>query len=71
MSEQLIYGLHAVRALLANPHRKVQKLFINQERKDMRIAVIIAKADLAQIQVEKLTSQSMNQRFQFLSWPRG
>jgi 23S rRNA (guanosine2251-2'-O)-methyltransferase len=63
MSEHFVYGVHAVSALLANPHRVTKKLFIAEGRVDKRIQDLIDKANHAQIIIEKLGSQQMNQRF--------
>lgn len=63
MSEQYVYGLHAVSALLANPHRMIKKLFINQDRVDKRLHEFLVKAEKAHIDIEKLSAQKMNQRF--------
>jgi len=63
MSEQFVYGVHAVSALLDNPLRLINKLFVNQDRVDKRVQEVLEKAELAQVLVEKLTTQKMNQRF--------
>ncbi len=63
MSEQLVYGVHAVCALLANPHRRINKLYVSQDRLDKRLQDVLDKAEKAQIPIEKLSSQKMNQRF--------
>lgn len=63
MSEQLIYGVHAVSALLSNPHRVVKMLYVNQDRIDKRIQDVLDKATHAHVKVEKLSSQKMSQRF--------
>lgn len=63
MSEQYVYGVHAVMALLNNSRRTIHQLFINQDRLDKRIIEILEKAELMQIKVEKLSTQKMNQRF--------
>lgn len=63
MSEQFVYGIHAVSALLSNPHRTTKKLFVCQERIDKRLQQIIDKAIEAQVSIEKLSMQKMNQRF--------
>ena len=63
MSEQFVYGMHAVSALLANPHRLTKKLFVSQERMDQRIHDLLDKATQAKISIEKLSTQQMNQRF--------
>jgi len=63
MSEQFVYGMHAVLALLKNPHRKISKLFVSQDRVDKRLQEVLDTAEKAHISVDKLTTQNMNQRF--------
>ena len=63
MSEQFIYGVHAVFALLNNPRRVVNKLFVSQDRIDKRLQELLDKAEQSQILIEKLNPQKMNQRF--------
>jgi 23S rRNA (guanosine2251-2'-O)-methyltransferase len=63
MSEQLVYGLHAVYALLTHSHRKVNRLFVAQERNDKRLLDILEKAEQNDLPIEKLSIQKMNQRF--------
>ncbi|STY31653.1 tRNA/rRNA methyltransferase [Legionella wadsworthii] len=63
MSEQYVYGLHAVSALLNNPHREIKKLYISEDRVDNRLQAIIDKAMQSRITIEKLSLQKMNQRF--------
>ncbi|MGC1182536.1 23S rRNA (guanosine(2251)-2'-O)-methyltransferase RlmB [Legionella sp.] len=63
MSEQFVYGVHAVSALLANPHRTTKKLFVSQDRLDKRVQNLVDKAIDSGISVEKLSTQQMNQRF--------
>ncbi len=63
MSEQYVYGVHAVEALLANPHRHTKKLYINDDRLDNRLQNILDLAVTRQIPLERLSAQKMNQRF--------
>lgn len=63
MSEQFVYGVHAVNALLANPHRVINTLFVNQDRIDKRVQDVLDKAEQAKVRIEKLSAQKMNQRF--------
>ena len=63
MSEQFVYGVHAVSALLANPHRITKKLFVSQDRVDKRLQEILDKAMQANISIEKLSNQQLTQRF--------
>lgn len=63
MTEQYIYGVHAVAALLANPHRTIKMLYINQDRLDARMQDLLAAAQQKNIPVERLSAPKMNQRF--------
>ncbi|KTC94567.1 23S rRNA (guanosine(2251)-2'-O)-methyltransferase RlmB [Legionella erythra] len=63
MSEQYVYGLHAVKALLSNPYRTTKKLYVNQERLDQKIQAILELAERRHVVVEKVNQQTMNQRF--------
>lgn len=63
MSEQFVYGIHAVFALLANQHRKTHTLFVSSDRVDKKIQKLIDQASAMHIPIEKLSSQKMNQRF--------
>lgn len=63
MTEHYVYGVHAVAALLRNRHRKTKLLYINEERLDKRLQTLLDLALEAQIPVEKLSAQKMNQRF--------
>lgn len=63
MSEQYVYGVHAVAALLANQLRPAKKLYVNQERTDKRLLDILNKAQELKIPIEYLSAQKMNQRF--------
>jgi 23S rRNA (guanosine2251-2'-O)-methyltransferase len=63
MSEQFVYGVHAVTALLANPHRVTKTLYVSEERMDKRLQVLLDKALHANVTIEKLSMQKMNQRF--------
>ncbi|MDX1836307.1 23S rRNA (guanosine(2251)-2'-O)-methyltransferase RlmB [Legionella taurinensis] len=64
MSEQYVYGLHAVKALLGNPYRTIRKLYVSQERLDQKVQSILELAERRNVAVEKLNQQTMNQRFQ-------
>ena len=63
MSDQYVYGVHAVAALLANQLRPTKMLYVNQERVDKRIQELLSAAEKLKIPVERLSSQKMNQRF--------
>lgn len=63
MTDQFVYGVHAVTSLLTNRLRPTKKLYVNQEREDKRIREILDLAELQHIPVEGLSLQKMNQRF--------
>jgi 23S rRNA (guanosine2251-2'-O)-methyltransferase len=63
MSEQFVYGVHAVAALLNSKHRTTRKLFLSQERMDSKIKTILEKANQLAVVVEHLSVQNMNKRF--------
>jgi 23S rRNA (guanosine2251-2'-O)-methyltransferase len=63
MSEHCVYGLHAVSALLANPHRTTYKLFVSENRSDAKLQAIVDTASKTAIPITALSSQAMNQRF--------
>lgn len=63
MSEQFVFGVHAVFALLNNPHRVVNTLYLNKDRVDKKIQELVAKAENAHINIEALSATQMKQRF--------
>jgi 23S rRNA (guanosine2251-2'-O)-methyltransferase len=63
MPEHMIYGIHAVSAALANPHRHIKKLFINQDRLDARLSALLEQATSQGISIERLSTQSLNRMF--------
>lgn len=63
MTENYVYGVHAVAALLANPHRATKKLYVNLERVDRRIQDLLDLAVEQAIPIDKLSAQKMNQQF--------
>jgi 23S rRNA (guanosine2251-2'-O)-methyltransferase len=63
MSEQLIYGLHAVTALLKSRYRTPKKIIINSQRIDKRIQNLILLANESNIVIEESTSQEMSRNY--------
>lgn len=63
MSDVIVYGIHAVNAVLSNPLRRVKTLFINQERQDERLSAIQAIAMQREVAIMGLSQQEMNRRF--------
>ncbi len=62
-SDQLIYGLHAVVALLNNPHRNVKQVFVNQERQDKRMLDVLSQLAQRSIPVLLLSAAKMALKF--------
>lgn len=56
MSEQWIYGVHAVQALLENPLRKVHAIYIDANRKDARMRAILALVEARNLQSQPLSA---------------
>ncbi|KTC75337.1 tRNA/rRNA methyltransferase [Legionella birminghamensis] len=67
MADQLVYGLHAVTALLKHPHRPVHRLLLSQERQDNRIQQLVKLAEHAGIPMEFVSAQKMKQQYPDLS----
>lgn len=63
MKRQFIYGYHSVRAVLANPLRQVDALYLSRDRSDEKTTQIQALAYERSVRVEHLSTQDMNQRF--------
>lgn len=63
MTDQVVYGVHAVTALLNNPYRKIKAIYINPERGDQRLQMIGDLANKHNIATEALSLQKMKQRF--------
>lgn len=62
MSEQLIYGIHAVSALLTKQTRRIKQLFIDEGRQDQRVSVLVANAKNIGIPIEMLSAQKMDKK---------
>lgn len=63
MSEQYIFGIHAVQALLCQSHRKTKQLMICQSRQDRRVQELIDKAVQMNVPIQTCTMVQMNQQF--------
>jgi 23S rRNA (guanosine2251-2'-O)-methyltransferase len=63
MREELVYGVHAVDALLKNPHRTTKCLYVSEEREDARLQNILKIALEKAIPIEKMSIPNMNKRF--------
>jgi 23S rRNA (guanosine2251-2'-O)-methyltransferase len=63
MSDQFVYGLHAVTALLRNRHRTTRSLFVVKERPDQRFQLVLDLAAQKNIPIETLPAQKMTARF--------
>ncbi len=63
MNDHYVYGIHAVTALLKNPHRKNKKLYINPQRSNKRLNDLVELAATLNVPMEKLASQLGTQSF--------
>lgn len=63
MSEHVVYGLHAVSALLKSPFRNTQKVCISEARCDEPVRVLETQAKVKGIMIEKLSAKTMQIRF--------
>ncbi|MDP3562304.1 MAG: 23S rRNA (guanosine(2251)-2'-O)-methyltransferase RlmB [Legionellaceae bacterium] len=63
MTDQLVYGIHAVAALLHNQHRTVKKLIVNQEGTNSRIQELCTIAKSNHVSIELLSTQKMSQHY--------
>jgi 23S rRNA (guanosine2251-2'-O)-methyltransferase len=63
MSEHWVYGVHAVKALIANDHRQIYTLFVNKERSAEPIEIILEQAKKRKIAIQALSAEEMQQRF--------
>ena len=63
MKGQFIYGVHAVKAILANPLRQIEALYLNRDRSDEKIKQVEQLAMGRSVRIERLSAQDMNQRF--------
>lgn len=63
MNDHMIYGLHAVTALLNNSQRQIKQIFINQERQDKRLVALLKLAESRGIPIVPLNIQSMAKKF--------
>ena len=63
MSESITYGLHAVKALLANQNRVIHKLYINEGRQDKKMNELLSLAKARQIPILMTSMQEMKKKF--------
>ena len=63
MTDQLIYGLHAVTALLNNPQRDIKQIFFNQDRQDQRLVALLNQIQTMAIPTVSLSATKMALKF--------
>ena len=63
MTKHAIYGIHAVTALLDHPQRKIQNIFINQERQDHKFLSLMHRIQTLGIPCVFLPVAKMNMQF--------
>ena len=62
MAEQLVYGLHAVQALLKSSPQQVQELLLLRGRKDQRLQKIISQAEKNDIPTRYVDRRALDDR---------
>ncbi|MCH9692778.1 MAG: 23S rRNA (guanosine(2251)-2'-O)-methyltransferase RlmB [Gammaproteobacteria bacterium] len=60
--QQLIYGLHAVQALLKGSPQRVQQLLLLRGRKDQRLQKIIRQAELNNIAIQFVERRQLDEK---------
>jgi len=63
MTEQYVYGIHAVALLLKNRLRPTTTLYLCHDRVDEKIEALSTEAEKQQIALQRLSLKEMNQRF--------
>ena len=63
MSEQLIYGIHAVNAVLNKSSSRIRKLVINKDRNDKRIRALRDKLSGYDFALEEVSANEMQKRY--------
>lgn len=63
MTKQLIYGLHAVAALIDQPQRKIQQIYINQDRQDQRFLMLLRQIQDKSIPIVNVSATKMATQF--------
>lgn len=63
MSDSIIYGVHAVTALLNNENRRIKKLFVHHDKQADKVQHIAALAQSRGVMIEPISSNTLKQRF--------
>ena len=63
MTDQHIYGLHAVTALINNPQRDIKQIFFNQDRQDQRLLTLLNEIKSKAIPTVALSAAKMASKF--------
>lgn len=59
---ELVYGLHAVQALLQRYPRRVKQLWLDEGRRDARLQSLLSLADQARVRVEPCSREALDAR---------
>lgn len=62
MNEPMVYGIHAVTALLDSPYRTITHIHFNQDRLDKRLQALLTKAQARDLPISYLSMQQLTQR---------
>ena len=63
MTDQHIYGLHAIAALINNPQRDIKQIFFNQDRQDQRLLTLLIEIRSKAIPTVALSAAKMASKF--------
>ena len=63
MTDQHIYGLHAIAALINNPQRDIKQIFFNQDRQDQRLLTLLNEIKSKAIPTVALSAAKMASKF--------
>ena len=59
----LVYGVHAVHALLVQRHRVTHQIYMNSERRDTRMQELLELIEEMNIPIQYLSTKALDQRF--------
>ncbi len=63
MSDQFVFGLHAVAALINHPNRPIKHIFVSATRQDQRMQSLLTRLQEAGIPATPLSSAKMDTKF--------
>ncbi|BCE01017.1 23S rRNA (guanosine(2251)-2'-O)-methyltransferase RlmB [Marinicellulosiphila megalodicopiae] len=58
MSEEIVFGIHAVKSLCESPNPRVREIIVQEERKDQRVKALWDLAKEKKIRIKRVNKQS-------------